>query len=88
MHRVIQQIFLVKEFCNLTDLTFTVPIPDKKKKLAYIFLFTLYDASKGFMKALKTFIKPFEAPQRSVKIKIYVDFYFNITFSNAQDEKG
>ena len=26
------------------------------------------------MKALKAFIKPFEAPQRSVKIKIYLIF--------------
>ena len=34
------------------------------------FNFTLLrDTSKGFMKALKAFIKP-EAPQRSVKIKI------------------
>ena len=32
------------------------------------------------MKALKAFIKPFEAPQRSVKIKIKVNFYFNTTF--------
>ena len=31
-------------------------------------------------KTLKVFIKPFEAPQRSVKIKI--------NFLNAQDEKG
>ena len=32
------------------------------------FLFTLVcGASKGFMKALEAFIKPFEAPQRSVK---------------------
>ena len=30
----------------------------------------LCGASKGFMKAFKAFIKPFEAPQRSVKIKI------------------
>ena len=29
------------------------------------------------MKALKAFIKPFEAPQRSVKMKIEVNFYFN-----------
>ena len=29
----------------------------------------LCGASKGFMKALKAFIKLFEAPQRSVKIK-------------------
>ena len=28
------------------------------------------------MKALKAFIKPFETPQRSVKIKIYVYFFF------------
>ena len=34
-------------------------------------MFTLlYDASKGFMKAIKAFIKPFEASQKSVKIKI------------------
>ena len=30
--------------------------------------------------SLKAFIKHFEAPQRSVKIKIYVNFYFDITF--------
>ena len=35
-----------------------------------IFIFTLlFGASKRFMKALETFIKPFEAPQGSVKIK-------------------
>ena len=28
------------------------------------------------MKAFKAFIKPFEAPQRSAKIKIYVNFFF------------
>ena len=40
-------------------------------KLSEIFIFTfLCGASKGFMKAFKAFIKPFEAPQRSVKIKI------------------
>ena len=40
----------------------------------------LCGASNGFMKALKAVIKPFEAQQRSVKIKIYVNFYFNVTF--------
>ena len=36
-----------------------------------IFIFTLLcGASKGFLKAFKAFIKPFEAPQKSVKIKI------------------
>ena len=40
-----------------------------------MFIFTLLcGATNGFMKALKAFIKPFEAPQRSVKIKIYVKF--------------
>ena len=34
----------------------------------YFYIFS--GASKGFMKAFKAFIKPFEAPQRSVKIKI------------------
>ena len=46
-------------FCILTVLALSVRI------------FTLpYGASKGFMKALKAFIKPFEELQRSVKIKI------------------
>ena len=40
------------------------------------------------MKALKAFIKPFEAPQRSVEIKIYLDFYFDTTFRNVRDGKG
>ena len=36
-----------------------------------IFIFTpLFGDSKGFMNAFKAFIKPFEPPQRSVKIKI------------------
>ena len=47
------------------------PLPDEEKKVTLIFIFTLIcGASKGFMKVLKAFIKPFEAPQRSVKIKI------------------
>ena len=40
------------------------------------------------MKALEAFIKPCETPQGSAKIKIKVDFYFNMNFLNAQDEKG
>ena len=44
---------------------------DEEKKLSYIFIFTLLcGAWKGFLKALKAFIKPFKAPQSSVKIKI------------------
>ena len=38
----------------------------------------LCGASNGFMKALNAFIKPFEAPQRSVKIK------FNLIFICVQ----
>ena len=42
-----------------------------KEKLSKILIFTLLcGASKGFMKALKAFIKPFQAPQRTVKINI------------------
>ena len=52
-------------------LTLHVPISEEEKKLSYIFTSTLLcGASKGFMKALMTFIKPFESPQRSIKIKI------------------
>ena len=39
-------------------------------------------------KAFKAFIKPFEAPQRNVKIKIYLNFYFNTVFRNEQGLKG
>ena len=38
-------------------------------------------------KSLKAFIKPFEALQRSAEIKIWVNFYFNINYINAQDGK-
>ena len=38
-----------------------------KIKLTFILL---CGAAKGFMKAFKAFIKPFEVPQRSVEIKI------------------
>ena len=34
------------------------------------FFTLLCGASKGFIKAFEAFIKPFETPQRSVKIKI------------------
>ena len=41
-------------------------------KIKLIFIFTLlFGPSKGFMKTFKVFIKHFEAPQRSVKIKVY-----------------
>ena len=40
------------------------------------------------MKTLQAFIKPFEAPQRNVKIKILVNFNFNTTFWNVQGGRG
>ena len=44
-----------------------VPIPDEEKKLSWNFYFqTSLWCLKGFMKALK----PFEAPKKSMKIKI------------------
>ena len=71
------------------DFTLPLPIPSKKRKLTQIFIFTLLcGASNCFMKAFKAFIKPFEAPQRGLKIKIYANFYFNTTSWNAQGGKG
>ena len=32
-------------------------------------------------------MKPYEAPQGSIKIKIKVNFYFNATFWNTRDGK-
>ena len=44
------------------------PDPGRREKITKILNFTLLcGASKGFMKA---FIKPFEPPQRSMKIKL------------------
>ena len=51
-----------------------VPVLDEKKILTTRErekIFTLlWGAAKGFMKALKAFIKPFEVPEKSVKRKI------------------
>ena len=48
------------------------PNPGRREKISLkLFIFILLCvASKDFMKAFKAFIKPFETPQRSVKIKI------------------
>ena len=65
------------------------PDPGRRDKINLNLFFTLLcGASKSFMKALKAFIKPCEAPQRSVKIKIYVNFYLNTTLRNARGGKG
>ena len=46
--------------------------------------------NKTFWGTTKAFIKPFEAPKRSVKINFSFtnNFYFTINFLNAQDGKG
>ena len=69
----------------MIKLNLPVPILEEEKKIKLnVYFYTFCGASKGFMKAL---IKPFEAPKRSAKIKIYLNFYFNITFRNARDVK-
>ena len=56
----------------------------RRKKINLIFHFyTSLWCLKSFLKALKAFIKPFEALQGSVKIKIQANFCFNINFLNA-----
>ena len=60
-------------FCFFFHINPSHPNPGRRGKTCEIFVFTLLcGASKGFMKAFKGFktIKPFEAPQRGVKIKI------------------
>ena len=54
----------------LALLTLPVSIPDEERKLSEKFFFRLLCVtSKGSMKVLKVFIKPFEAPKRSVNLK-------------------
>ena len=58
-----------------SQITMLIKLPirilDNEKKLTLIFIFTLpCGASKSFMETLKAFTKPFEVPQRSVKIKL------------------
>ena len=56
---------------NALNLTLPVPIPDEEKKIKLIFYFSHFFvvAQKGFMKALKAYIKPFEAPQKKCENK-------------------
>ena len=49
-----------------------------KIKIELNFIFTLLcGASDGFIKTFKDFIKHFGPPQRSVKIKILVNFFLD-----------
>ena len=48
-------------------LTHPIPIPDEEKKPTEVFIFTLLCGdSKGFIMALKAFIKPLEAHHKEV----------------------
>ena len=46
------------------------PHPGQIENIIFFFFTLLGGTSKGLMKALNVFTKPFEAPQRSVKIKL------------------
>ena len=59
----------------------TLPVPyisesciEIKSYIKFLFSHFLVVPQKGFMKAYKAFIKPFEAPQRSAKLKIQHKF--------------
>ena len=75
---------------HITGFNPSRPDLGQREKINLKFLFSHFFVvpQKIFMKALKAFTKPFEAPQRSAKIKISVNFCFNINFLNAQDVKG
>ena len=45
------------------------PDPGRREEINWIFIFALSYIPIGVMKALKTSMKPFEAPQRNMKIK-------------------
>ena len=63
------------------------PNPGRREKNQRKVFTLLFGTSKGFMKALKAFIKPFEELQRSVKTKISVNFYFKINLLNGLEGK-
>ena len=80
---------VVLQIFNIKLSTVPVTIPGKDRKLTEVFVFTsLCVASKGFLKTLNAFITRFKAPQRSVKIKIKVNFYFNTTLLKCAGREG
>ena len=65
------------------------PNPRRREKINLNFYFhTSLWCLKRFYESLKGLYKPFEAPPRSVKTKIKVNFYFSTIFRNARDVKG
>ena len=62
---------MVLYFVVILVVTLPVPIPDEEKKINVNFYFhTSLWCLERFYEGLKAFIKPFEALQRSAKIKI------------------
>ena len=64
----------IKTFLALHVLCISENCIEIKIKVNFYF-HTFLGFPKGFMKAFKTFIKPFDAPQRSVKTKINFIFF-------------
>ena len=60
----------MKTFHNNHPKHFNPSRADPGRREKTIYFHTSCSASKGFMKVLKAFRKPFEAPQGRVKIKI------------------
>ena len=58
--------------------TFRIPIQDEER--TQLFFTLLCGTLKGFMKALKAFIKYFWGAKKKCENKIKVNFYFNISF--------
>ena len=57
---------------KITEININASPPNsgRREKINLFFFKLLCGISKGFMKALKVFIKRFDAPQKSVRIKI------------------
>ena len=69
------KIFKVCLATKILKLSPSNPDPGLKEKVNFNFYFqTFVVPQKGFMKVVRTFIEPFEVPQRSVKKKIKLSF--------------
>ena len=67
---------------RLRSLTLPTLIPDEEKKFTYIFIFTLLrGASKGFIKILKAFVKPFEGSKGKVRKEKFKLIFILISLS-------
>ena len=83
--RTIQVLNTVNDFCIVIFVNHSCHDSRQTEKINLDFYFhTSLWCLKCFYEGLKAFIKP----QRSVKIKIQVNFYFITTFLNAQGGKG